>query len=114
MKVLVCAYSCLSESGVKFIGGEAGLGWNIVKQLARFHRVFVLTHFQNQAEIKKKLLKEPLPNVKFYYINLPFWLEPLERFHKGGIQLYAYLWQIKAYFWQKNCIKNFILMFFII
>jgi len=35
--------------------------------------------------------------VDFYYIDLPRWLWPLRSF-QGGIQLYAYLWQARAYF----------------
>lgn len=97
LKVLVSAYSCLSESGVKLIGGEAILGWNIVKQLTRFHQVFVLTHSQNRSAIEKALKRESLHNVKFYYIDLPNCLNFLQGF-QGGIQLYAYLWQLKAYF----------------
>ncbi len=107
MKVLVCAYSCLSESGVKFIGGEASLGWNGVKHLSRFHQVWVLTHLHNRQAIEETLLKHPLPNVKFYYIDLPRWLRPLECFHKGGIQIYAYLWQIKAYSVARKLHKEF-------
>jgi glycosyltransferase involved in cell wall biosynthesis len=100
LKVLVCAYACLGESGVKVKGGEAVLGWNIVKQLARFHQVFVLTHSENRSVIEKSLKKEPISNIKFYYLDLPF-LNFLQRF-SGGVQFYAYFWQIKAYFFAKK------------
>lgn len=53
LKVLVCAYSCLLESGVRFVGGEAVLGWNIVQQLGRFHQIWVLTHLQNRQGIER-------------------------------------------------------------
>jgi len=105
-RVLVCAYACLGESGVKVGGGEAVLGWNIVKQLARFHKVFVLTHSQNCLIIEKILKREPLDNVKFYYLDLPGWLRFLQKF-QGGIQLYAYLWQIKAYFLARKLHQRF-------
>jgi glycosyltransferase involved in cell wall biosynthesis len=105
LKVLVCAYACLGESGVKVKGGEAVLGWNIIKQLARFHQVFVLTHSENLSVIEKSLEKEPISNVKFYYLDLPF-LNFLQRF-SGGIQFYAYLWQIKAYFFAKKLHQKF-------
>ncbi len=105
-KVLVCAYSCVSESGVKNIGGEAELGINMVKQLSRFFDVSVLTHYHNKKAIEEILTKEPLQNVKFFYIALPTFFSFLENWHKGGIQIYSYLWQIKAYFFAKNLHKE--------
>jgi len=97
LKVLICAYACLQDPDKRFgNGGEGVLGWNIVKQLARFHQVFVLTHSENKLEIEKALEKEPVQNIKFYYLDLPFF-NFLQKF-SGGIQIYAYLWQIKAYF----------------
>jgi glycosyltransferase involved in cell wall biosynthesis len=101
LKVLVCAFACLGESGVKIRGGEAVLGWNIVKQLARFHEIFVLTHSQNRFTIEATLKKEPLLNARFYYLGLPSFLKFLQSF-QGGIQLYAYFWQIKAYFFARK------------
>lgn len=105
IRVLVCAYACLGESGIKIRGGESLLGWNIVKQLARFHQVFVLTHSQNHSDIEKVLQREPLENIKFYYLDLPLF-NFLQRI-QGGIQLYAYLWQIKAYFLAKKLHQKF-------
>lgn len=104
-KVLICAYSCVSESGVKNIGGEAELGWNLAKQLGRFFDVFVLTHKYNKESIESLLLKEEVKNVNFIYIKLPEIFSFLEHFHKGGIQIYSYLWQIKAYFVAKKLHK---------
>ena len=106
LKVLVCAYSCLFESGVRFVGGEAVLGWNIIQQLGRFHQVWVLTHLQNRQGIEEELIRTPLPNVRFYYIDLPRWLRFLQRL-QGGIQIYAYLWQIRAYFVARNLHREF-------
>lgn len=105
-RILVCAYSCVSESGVKNIGGEAELGFNLVKQLSRFCDVYVLTHWHNKKAIEEKLAKESLNNVTFFYIKLPNFLSFLENFHKGGIQIYSYLWQIKAYFVAKKLHKK--------
>jgi glycosyltransferase involved in cell wall biosynthesis len=102
LKVLVCAYACISDPDKRFgQGGEGILGWNIVKQLARFHQVFVLTHSQNRIEIEKALEKEPFSNVKFYYLDLPNFFNFLQKF-SGGVQIYVYFWQIKAYFFAKK------------
>lgn len=107
MKVLVCAYACLRDPDRRFgDGGEGILGWNIVKQLARFHCIFVLTSSQVREAVEEMLKKDPTPNIEFYYINLPRWLHPLSRF-SGGVQLYAYLWQVKAYFVARHLHRQF-------
>lgn len=97
-KILVCAYSCVSESGVAHAGGEAELGWSLIKQISRFNVVHVLTHAHNQKAIEAVMQKEGISNISFTYVRLPFFLRFLEKSHVGGIQFYAYLWQIKAYF----------------
>src|SRR5712692_9010733 len=96
LRVLACAYACYGESGAKLSGGEAVLGWSLVRQLGRFHEVWVLTHSENRPSIEAALRQEPLPSVRFHYLDLPDWLRPLQRL-PGGIQLYAYLWQLRAY-----------------
>ena len=107
MKVLICAYACLQDPDRRFgNGGEGVLGYNLVKQLARFHQVFVLTHSENRSVIEKALEKEPISNIKFYYLDLPKWLNFLQKF-SGGVQIYAYLWQIKAYFFAKKLHQKF-------
>lgn len=107
IKILVCAYACLRDPDRRFgDGGEGILGWNIIKQLARFHYVFVLTHSQNRSTIEATLKREPLQDVKFYYLDLPGWLSFLQRF-SGGVQIYTYLWQIKGYFFVRKLHQKF-------
>jgi glycosyltransferase involved in cell wall biosynthesis len=81
---------------VPVIGGEAVLGWNLVCQLGRFHQVWVLTSSANRSGIEAHLRSQPEPNITFVYVGLPRWLRPFLTF-LGGIQFYAYLWQIRAY-----------------
>lgn len=93
-KVLVCAFACAMDPDRRFgsgKGGEGILGKNIVIQLDRFFDVFVLTHISNKESIEKE---KAFSNIKFYYVDLPSFLN----FTKKWIQIYAYLWQIKAYF----------------
>ena len=99
LRVLVCALACSPGGGPPSLsgGGESILGWNVVLQLARFHRVVVLTHADLRPPIERGLNGSSNGNLEFYYLALPRWLEALKDY-AGGIQFYAYLWQIKAYF----------------
>ena len=107
LRVLVCAYACSpGGSAEAFGGGELVLGWNLVKQLGRFHQVVVLTSTQNRANIEFALPREPLPTVQFHYFDLPSWMAFL-RGIQGGIQVYAYLWQLKAYFVARRLHREF-------
>lgn len=97
LRVLTCAFVCNSSGNNPLGPGEAVLGWNLVTQLARFHEVHVLTHPSNRDGIEKALRVQARPTLSFYYFDLPRWVGVLQR-RQGGLQLYAYLWQIKAYF----------------
>ena len=100
MKVLVSAYACEPEKG-----SEPGVGWNWVKQIARFHEVWVITRENNRASIERSLGKDPIANLHFAYVDLPRW----SRFWKKGargVHLYYYLWQFAAYFTARNLNKS--------
>ena len=97
LRVLACAYACLLESGSPISGGEATLGWNLSRQLARFHDVWVLTATSNRIGIEAELKRQSVANLTFHFVDLPGWMHQLLRF-PGGVQLYAYFWQIRAYF----------------
>lgn len=98
LRVLASAFAC-APGGVseQFGGGELILGWNVVNQLARFHDVWVLTHSLHRATIEKALPIQRSAVPHFVYLSLPSWLEGVKSF-QGGIQFYAYLWQLRAYF----------------
>jgi glycosyltransferase involved in cell wall biosynthesis len=97
LRVLTCAFACSPSGNPKLGSGEAVLGWNLVTQLARFYEVHVLTHPSNRDGIEKGLQVQTRPTVSFDYFDLPRWLGVLRRL-QGCFQVYAYLWQIKAYF----------------
>ncbi len=92
LKILVSAYAC--EPGKS---SEPGVGWNWVKQMARFHDVWAITRANNREPIEQVLTKEPMPNVHWVYFDLPgcmrFWKKG-----QRGVHLYYYLWQMGAYF----------------
>jgi glycosyltransferase involved in cell wall biosynthesis len=92
MKVLLSAYAC--EPGK---GSEPGIGWNWVRQIARFAEVWVITRSNNREAIEKALAEEPLPNVHWVYFDLPRWAR-LWKKGQRGVHLYYYLWQLGIYF----------------
>ncbi|MEL6438135.1 MAG: glycosyltransferase family 4 protein [Cyanobacteria bacterium J06621_8] len=94
MKVLLSAYSC--EPGK---GSERGVGWNIAKEVAKYHEVWVLTRpDESKTAIEAELARNPVPNLHFVYFTLPFWQDSLRWGQSGAMQLHYYLWQIQAYF----------------
>jgi len=92
MKILLSAYSCDPRQG-----SEPGVGWNAVLQAARFHEVWVLTHDEGREGIAAALAKKPLPNVHFFYLDLPSWALFWKKDRRGQ-RLHYYLWQLGAYF----------------
>ena len=94
MKILISAYSC--EPGM---GSEPGVGWNIAREAAKYHEVWVLTRpDESQDIINAELARNPIPNLHFVYFTLPFWQDSRCWGQSGGMQLHYYLWQIQAYF----------------
>lgn len=94
LKILISAYSC--EPGR---GSEPGVGWNIAREIAKYHQVWVLTRPDESGEvIEAELKRNPIPNLHFVYLNLPlvggFW----RLNQSGAMQLHYYFWQIQAYF----------------
>ena len=100
-RILACAFTCCPPGGAGFSGGEDVLGWNLLRQIARLHQVSALTHAEDREAIELALEKEPVPNLKFHFVDLPHIFRPFLRF-QGSHQLYYYLWQIRAYFAAKR------------
>ena len=92
MKVLVSVYAC--EPGQ---GSEPGVGWNWIKQIARYHQVWAITRSNNREAIEKALDKNLVDNVHFYYADLPYCMRFWKK-GRRGIHLYYYMWQIHIYF----------------
>ena len=94
MKVLLPAYSCEPNRG-----SERGVGWNVAREVAKLHEVWVLTRpDESQEAIEAELQSNPIPNLHFIYFTLPFWQDSLRWGQSGAMQLHYYLWQIQAYF----------------
>jgi glycosyltransferase involved in cell wall biosynthesis len=96
LRLLIGAFACVADPSTKFFGGGDLLAWNLIKRLGQRHRLWVLTASQNQDAIEAARERDPLPDVQFFYVDLPGWLHFLMG-RQGGIQFYAYLWQWRAY-----------------
>jgi glycosyltransferase involved in cell wall biosynthesis len=94
MKILISAYSC--EPGR---GSEPGVGWNVAREVAKYHEVWVLTRPDESGEIiEAELARNPVPNLHFAYCNLPIFGGFWRLGQSGAMQIHYYLWQIQAYF----------------
>ena len=54
-RILACAFTCFPPGEAGFRGGEDVLGWNLVKQISRFHEIWVLTHAGDRSGIELAL-----------------------------------------------------------
>lgn len=97
LRVLASAFACSPPGTPGFTGGESLLGWNLIRQLARFNEVWVLTYGPDRQSIEQYLPEENALDLHFIFVSLPSWLSCLLKI-QGGHQFYYYMWQVKAYF----------------
>lgn len=99
MRLLTSAYSCGPHRG-----SEPGVAWNIIRQLSLHHEVWVLTRYKNQCAIEAEAQKQKL-RIHVIPVDLP-WL--FRVFKKGqlGLELYYYLWQLRAYLKARRALKQ--------
>lgn len=103
--MLVSAYACNPLATEESYPGEAVLGWNLVRQLNRFHDVTVLTRTYNRGGIEGAVEEEKIGDVRFHYLRLPKFLFVLKR-NFLGFSLYYLIWQVKAFFFARRLYKN--------
>lgn len=84
------AYACEPHAG-----SEPGVGWNLVKGLAKFHDVLVVTRRNNQPRIERELIEAPVQGLTFAYHDPPHWLTWWKRGGRG-VHAYSYLWHLTA------------------
>lgn len=87
LRILASAYAC--QPG---LGSEAGIGWNLARQIASRHHLWLVTRRNNVAAIERHALELGLANLRVVGFDLPPWA----RFWKRGGRLampYYYLWQ---------------------
>jgi glycosyltransferase involved in cell wall biosynthesis len=100
LKVLLSAYAC--EPGK---GSEPGVGWNVAREMCKYHDVWVLTRESNRAAIETELLKESLEHLNFIYYDLPTWAKWWKH-GEHGVQVYYYLWQLGAYVVARHALRK--------
>jgi glycosyltransferase involved in cell wall biosynthesis len=96
MKVLVSAYACNPSGSLKLHPGEDLTGWQIVKQIARFHDLWVITHTYNREGVDAAPKTPGLGRVRFHFLELPRWLRWLYKIEFGQ-RIYYFLWQFSAW-----------------
>jgi glycosyltransferase involved in cell wall biosynthesis len=92
LNVLISAYACRPGEG-----SEPGIGWDVARELAKYHNVWVLTRENNRSPIAAELDRNPVPGLQVIHVDLPTWARWWKRGMRG-VQLHYYLWQIIAYF----------------
>jgi len=100
MKILISAYACEPHKG-----SEPGVGWNWVKQIARFHEVWVITRANNKEKIEEELNRNPISNIHFVYYDLPKWMYFWKRGQRG-LYFYYCFWQLGIFFLAKKLHKR--------
>ena len=86
MRLLLSAYACRPNAG-----SEPGFGWNWATHLAaRGIEVHALVAKRNQESVEAGLRGNPIPNLHFYYVPVPYpWAQKSEALH-------YVLWQFEA------------------
>ncbi len=96
MNILVSAYACHPLATEESYPGEAILGWNLVCQLSRRHKLWVMTRTYNSQAIGQAQRNGEAAEVVFHYLSLPKVFSGLLR-NFFGFRVYYLFWQIQAY-----------------
>ncbi|MBD3414624.1 MAG: glycosyltransferase [Candidatus Aminicenantes bacterium] len=98
MKVLISAYAFNPIGSMQLHPGEDLVGWKLVQQINKHHKVWVLTHGYNREAVLEEMAKGELEGVQVIFVNLT-WLKKLLYKVGFGERIYYYIWQFAA--WQK-------------
>ncbi|MBW4459929.1 MAG: glycosyltransferase [Nodosilinea sp. WJT8-NPBG4] len=97
LNILISAYACQPN-----MGSEPGVGWHLAQELAKYHRVWVLTRVSNRAAIEAELTQHPVDRLTFLYSDPPLVAKELPPAHVP----HYYFWQVGAYFAAKTLLKT--------
>lgn len=93
MSTKIILASCYAVNPYK--GSEDGMGWNFIRQIARFNKVIAVTRENNKEAIELYMLQNPdviYSNITFIYFDLPYWMRFWKKGSRGAM-LYYYMWQ---------------------
>ena len=88
LRVLATAYAC--EPGV---GSEGGIGWNLLRQIAKRHDCWLITRENNVADVEDGARSEGLRGLRVHGFDLPHWARFWKRGGRAAMP-YFYLWQL--------------------
>lgn len=91
LNILVSAYACRPGEG-----SEPNIGWNFIKEVVKYHQIWLITRANNRPSLEAELQANPLPGLQIIYCDLPQWVQFLNKGQKI-VQLHYYLWQVAAY-----------------
>ena len=101
LKIFISAYACEPKKG-----SEPGIGWNVCKELAKYHEIHVLTRANNREVIEDALRGHTESVPFFHYYDLPKWASFWKK-KKRGYRFYYYLWQFGAFFHYRKWVNSF-------
>lgn len=93
MDTKVILASCYAVNPFK--GSEDAMGWNFIRQIARFNKVIAVTRENNKTAIELFMKENPdalYNNITFVYYDLPYWMRFWKKGSRGAM-LYYYMWQ---------------------
>lgn len=93
MSTKIILASCYAVNPFK--GSEDAMGWNFIRQIARFNKVVALTRENNKEAIELYIKQNPdalYNNITFIYFDLPYWMRFWKKGSRGAM-LYYYMWQ---------------------
>ena len=106
LNVLISAYACNPRATLESHPGEAILGWNLIKQISRFHNTRIITQQSNKEDIEAELKRSNIDDLNFIYVGMAKIFSIL-LFNYFGIRIYYWIWQIKSYFTARALKKKF-------
>jgi glycosyltransferase involved in cell wall biosynthesis len=101
MKILLSAFACCPNKG-----SEEGVGWGTAVNLARSHRVHVLTTPRHRDANERFLREHPTDRLTFAYFDFPDWVLSCIR-HTALWQVYYYCWQRRIASWARSEVESF-------
>jgi len=102
MRLLISAFACAPDRG-----SERGVGWNFAVQAARNGtEVDVVTVTPFRQQIEEALAAAPVDGLRFHFLGLPQFLEPLYFGTPEHHLAYYYLWQLRLIFFARRLTRR--------